>query len=239
MLIRRVLLASLAAALPLGMAACGNGGEELSRTPSVSTDPAPSESPTSIPSELPTEEPSTYEPPEPSSSFDWQEGPVDVNEFTAHYGQAMRVVPHVLVTQQVEGDEQSRTIYIDNQDPTQRSSYEVMESGGFKIETVMRDGTIWTRTDEGEWENSGEYQPYGIDVDLVPELESVELTDAEQRIFTIMLAEGIEGSPEPVEATLQVDEHFRGVRMEIDLSGLASEISYDYETQLEIPEVGN
>lgn len=228
---------ALALAAGLTLSACGDDATEPTGGETTATQ-APTDVPTGVPEESPSDEISSYEPPTPTKEFEWKEGDVDPVEFEANYGQGMRGIEHVLITTDLGVEGESSSVYVDNTDPEAPMVHDNRESGGFTIETVVRDGEIWSRMDEGEWERSGEYESYDIGTDLVPQASKVTLVDAEKREFELVLAEGEEGAPEPVPATLVVDEDFRGQTLTMDLSGETVTTTYDYETQQEIPEVG-
>lgn len=230
---------SAVAALALFLSACGgdDGGTTpppaeptVTGAPTETTDPGGE---TTEPGDE-TTEPGGEDPAPPAGDFPFEEGPVDVDEFNSMLQGAMEGVEHLLLTTEgIEGMES--TTFVDMADPDNVRAYGTAEMEGSVIETVVQDGQLWTRTDEGEWQQVGEV-PEGEDdlANLDVQYESVELIDQAARQFSVEI---------PVEeatqtALLTVDEQFRASSMEMEVMGQTMINTYDYETTLDIPEVG-
>lgn len=237
------LVLSTAAVLALGLSACSDGSSDVEPTPdpatTVATEEAPvEETPTEEApvEETPAEPEEPAEPAEPAGDFPFEEGPVDVDEFTARYAEAMEGVQYATVTTE-SPEAGSQVVQVDNTDPANPRSYSVSQMDGQEMEMIIEGTTSWTRIDGGEW-TEGQV-PEGAN-DIVAQMagafESIELVNAADRQFLVTIPlGGVEG--EPMEAMLWVDEQFRAERMEIELMGTTSVSTYDFDTPAEIPTV--
>lgn len=237
MQLRMRIAGTAVAALALFLSACGGDATETpapgeQETVTQTTEPAEEateDSTDETAGETPAEESDDDEAP---VGFPFEEGPVDPPAFKALYEPAMSSVEFFTQTMEMEGT--TSITYVENTSPDNPSAYSITEADGMKMETVVRDGKTWARIDEGEWEEMGEVgDDIGADA-LESEFSEVELVDAAQRQFRVVMDLAGQGQ----EALLTVDEQFRAAVLEMEIADRTAVTTFDYETRMEIPEVG-
>lgn len=202
-------------------------------TPAETTEPGDETTEPGDEATEPGDETGGEDPAPPAGDFPFEEGPVDVDEFTAMYTAAMEGVDHLLQT--TEGAGADSVTFVDMSDPDNPRAYGTSEVEGTTIETVVADGVIWSREGEdGEWQQVGEMPSDEDLAGIQAEFESVELVDQAARQFSVEIP-AMEGTQT---ALLTVDEQFRASVMEIEIMDQTVITSFDYETTMEIPEVG-